>query len=94
MDNLITTEKTVYLIIIVFLSSFCEALFNTENALNSHIESDHGTGPDPPKESIIFNNFAQPLPVQDHGRFMASMNTTKNLYHVYLNQKFQKIGGN
>ena len=64
--------------IIIFLSSYCEALFNTENALNSHIESDHGTGPDPPKESIIFNNFAQPLPVQDHGRFMASMNPTKN----------------
>jgi hypothetical protein len=67
-------------------------LFNTENALNSHIESDHGTGPDPPKESIIFNNFAQPLPVQDHGRFMASMNTIKSLYHVYLNQNnFKKL---
>ena len=65
---------------IFFLSSFCEALFNTENALNSHIESDHSTVPDPPKESIIFNNFVQPLPVQDHGRFMASGNTTKNSY--------------
>ena len=40
-------------------------MFNTENALNSHIENDHGADTTPKMPNLVFSNFSQQISSQE-----------------------------